>query len=66
MKCPNSFTCHICKQDFHSDGERERALAEHENRKKTVVGYPKDCNELVAVCDLCYQEHIAPKLMYFN
>jgi hypothetical protein len=62
MKCPNSFICEFCKQDYHRATPREQQLAEHEERKKTVKDYD-DGEGTVEVCDPCFRKYVEPNLL---
>lgn len=61
-KCPNSFTCEICKKDYHRATPKAQQLAEHQARKKTVAGYD-DGEDTVEVCDPCFQQHVLPNMI---
>lgn len=51
----NDFTCAACKKDYHGTTPIEQGLREHEERKKTMEDYD-DGEEIVQVCDPCFQE----------
>lgn len=59
MKCPFSFTCYICKLEYHSLTPKEEQLEEHEERKKAIEHYA-DEEDLIEVCDPCFKKHVEP------
>jgi len=68
MKCPNSYICAICKQEYHHTTSHAEAIKEHEHRKRTVAGYVDGNNDddYVVVCDDCFTKKVAPTFQLIN
>jgi hypothetical protein len=60
MKCPNSFTCASCHKQYQRITPIEKQQREHEERAKMLLDYDLN-DEIVEVCDPCYQ-----KIMAYN